>query len=40
MRYEPAWQIYLREEHPESKADWIIDNRDFLKPQILAERRR
>lgn len=35
LRYEPAWQIYLREEHPESRADWVIDNREFLEPQIL-----
>lgn len=34
-RYEPAWQIYVNEEHPESKADVIVDNRDFLHPQIL-----
>jgi uridine kinase len=35
LRCEPAWQIYLREEHPESKADVIVDNRDFLRPQVL-----
>jgi uridine kinase len=34
-RYEPAWQIYVNEEHPESKADVIVDNRDFLHPQVL-----
>ena len=35
LRYEPAWQIYLKREHPESKADVIVDNRDFLHPRIL-----
>ena len=34
-RYEPAWQIYLNEEHPQSKADVIVDNRDYSHPQIL-----
>jgi len=34
-RYEPAWQIYVNEERPESKADAIVDNRDFLRPRIL-----
>jgi uridine kinase len=33
-RYEPAWQIYVNEEHPESKADVIVDNRDFLHPEV------
>ena len=35
VRYEPAWQIYVNQEHPESKADVIVDNRDFLHPRIL-----
>jgi len=35
LRYEPAWQIYVNEEHPESKADVIVDNRNFLYPHIL-----
>jgi uridine kinase len=34
-RYEPAWQIYVAKECPVSKADVIVDNRDFLRPQIL-----
>jgi uridine kinase len=34
-RYEPAWQIYVNEEHPESKADVIVDHRDFIRPRIL-----
>jgi uridine kinase len=34
-RYEPAWQIYVTEEQPESKADVIVDNRDFIHPRIL-----
>jgi len=33
-RYEPAWLIYLTEEHPESKADIIVDNRDYMNPEI------
>jgi len=33
-RYEPAWQIYVDLEHPERKADVIIDNRDFHHPRI------
>ena len=33
-RYEAAWQIYVAREHPASKADVIVDNRDFLQPQI------
>jgi len=35
QRYEPAWQIYVSREHPESKADVIVDHRDFLCPRIL-----
>ena len=35
LRYEPAWQIYLREEQPERKADVVIDNREFSQPRIL-----
>ena len=34
-RYEPAWQIYGNAEHPESKADVIVDNRNFSCPKIL-----
>jgi uridine kinase len=34
-RYEPAWQIYLANERPASKADVIVDNCDFLHPRIL-----
>jgi uridine kinase len=39
VRYEPAWQIYVNEEHPEAKADVIVDNRDFMHPQILKPQR-
>ena len=35
VRYEPAWQIYLDQEHPDSKADLIVDNRDFLNSRLL-----
>jgi len=35
VRYEPAWQIYLDAEGPESKADVVVDNRDFSCPRIL-----
>jgi uridine kinase len=34
-RYEPAWQIYVANERPASKADVIVDNRNFLHPRIL-----
>jgi len=34
LRYEPAWQIYVKEEDPESKADLIVDNRDILHPRV------
>lgn len=34
-RYEPAWQIYVARERPASKADVIVDNREFLRPEIL-----
>jgi hypothetical protein len=34
-RCESAWQIYVNEEHPESKADVIVDKGDFLHPQVL-----
>jgi uridine kinase len=34
QRYEPAWQIYVNEEHPEAKADVIVDNRDLHQPRI------
>jgi uridine kinase len=34
-RYEPAWQIYVNKEDPESKADVIVDNLDFLHTRIL-----
>jgi uridine kinase len=32
LRYEPAWQIYVDEEHPELKADVIIDNSVIAEP--------
>jgi uridine kinase len=34
-RYEPAWQIYNREETPLAKAGVIIDNRKISSPRIL-----
>jgi len=34
VRYEPAWQIYPDAEDPESKADVVVDNRDFSHPAI------
>jgi uridine kinase len=37
VRYEPAWLIYVDQERPESKADIIVDNRDFLNPKLLKE---
>jgi len=35
QRYEPAWQIYEREENPSLKADAIIDNCDIDVPRLL-----
>jgi uridine kinase len=35
VRYEPAWMIYVNEEHPEARADVIVDNRDFLRPEVV-----
>lgn len=35
VRYEPAWQMYVTEENPTSKADVVIDNRDADSPLIL-----
>jgi uridine kinase len=35
VRYEPAWLMYVDQEHPESKADIIVDNRDFMNPKII-----
>ena len=35
VRYEPAWQMYVGEEDPESKADVVIDNRKTDSPLIL-----
>lgn len=35
MRYEPAWRIYCAAEDPESKADVVVDNRDFGRPGIV-----
>jgi uridine kinase len=34
LRYEAAWQIYVREEHPELQVDLIVDNRDIFDPKI------
>ena len=33
-RYEPAWLLYLDRENHKSKADAIIDNREFVRPAI------
>jgi len=33
-RYEPAWRIYLGAEDPKSKADVVVDNRNFARPRI------
>lgn len=38
LRYEPAWQIYVEAEHPEIKADIIIDNRDLQDPKLIQYR--
>jgi uridine kinase len=35
VRYEPAWMMYVDQERPQSKADIIVDNRDFMNPKIL-----
>jgi uridine kinase len=35
MRYEPAWLMYVDQEHPESRAETIVDNRDFMNPKII-----
>lgn len=34
LRYEPAWQIYLEREAPESKADVIVHNGDLGNPTL------
>lgn len=34
-RYDPAWQLYTKEENPEGKADLVIDNHEVDNPQIL-----
>jgi hypothetical protein len=39
-RYEPAWQIYVKEERPEAKADVIVENRGVDSPRILRPMRR
>jgi len=39
-RYEPAWRIYLGAEDPKSKADVVVDNREFSCPRVLKPRRR
>jgi len=36
FRYEPAWQIYEREENPSRKAEAVIDNRDIDDPRLLS----
>jgi uridine kinase len=37
-RYEPAWRLYVQQETPDSKADIILDNRDFSQPRIVKPR--
>jgi uridine kinase len=32
LRYEPAWEIYVDEEHPELKAEVIVNNRVIAEP--------
>jgi uridine kinase len=39
VRYEPAWMMYVDQERPESKADIIVDNRDFMNPRLFWKRR-
>jgi uridine kinase len=34
QRYEPAWLIYLEQEHPDLKADLILHNRDVFDPSV------
>jgi len=34
VRYEPAWQLFVDQEHPELKADLIVDNRDVENPHL------
>lgn len=34
VRYEPAWQLYVDQEHPELKAHLIVDSRDVENPQL------
>lgn len=34
LRYEPAWQLYIEEEHPELKADFVVHNEDILNPTL------
>jgi uridine kinase len=34
LRYEPAWRIYVEEEHPELKAHLIVDNRVIAEPTV------
>jgi uridine kinase len=40
LRYGPAWQMYVDAEHPETKADVIIDNRDLQSPKLIPSRNR
>ena len=34
LRYEPAWQLYVEQEHPEQKADLIVYNEDPANPTL------
>jgi len=35
-RYIPGQKIYFEAEHPQEKADIVIDNNDFMKPVIIS----
>jgi uridine kinase len=35
-RYIPGQKIYLEAEHPQEKADIVIDNNDFMNPAIIS----
>jgi len=34
LRYEPAWLIYVEQEHPDLRADLIVHNRDVFDPAV------
>ena len=35
LRYEPAWQIYVKQEKPSAKADVIVNNGDLQNPTLV-----